>query len=770
MASGGTRPIPWKSWADFWAWAQDFSLRKKVLGGFLGVVVLVGVVTAFIGTRLVHDTIFDRAKKSLSRDLATAQFVLDELGESVELKIQLSAGSETLAELLKTGDLQGIRNRLAVFAVEHGLDFLTVASTDGKILARAFVTSEQGGDASAHPLFKNAAAGKVSSGVRSLGIKVLKSENPNLVKSFTNKDITEGMVFESAQPVIIDKQIKAVVYGGVLINNNTPLVDRIAQLIFKGEVYNKKAIGFVSIFQGYRTIATTLKGKDGRPLSGTSPQGGALDSTLERGETSLTGLQVGGDAYLSGAAPIRDLEGKIIGAVQLATLEKPITTVIDRLVFTFLIVALMGVLLMGAISYFLVQWINRPLELILNAARRAADGDLTHEVPVVARDEVGQLAASFNVMIRSLAESRRKLEEWGTELASKVASQAGELIQAREQVARVKKLASLEKMADGMAQIMMGISDPLVRPLPESGHAGGSTMRVLVLDDNERDLEICERILENEGFEVILARTVKEALQELQEEFVDLVIANVDMPDMGGKELFKEIRYRQPDVIVIFTAPFKASAAAVEAVELGAFDYVPKPFGPHQILLTAYTALQTRLMIDQTRKQHAEQRAETIFQRLPVAIALADKEHRVVYNNSAFLELTSGDSGEPVRGKTFKELFGVDPLEYQDSLQDPTGARWCELEKVGRTAKLYNFKLHDEDLRVLMLLDVTETVQKTKQADVFKTETISKAHQVIHQQMRVAQEIAGLLGETTAETKAALFELIKLADELGEAR
>ena len=69
-----------------------------------------------------------------------------------------------------------------------------------------------------------------------------------------------------------------------------------------------------------------------------------------------------------------------------------------------------------------------------------------------------------------------------------------------------------------------------------------------------------------------------------------------------------------------------------------------------------------------------------------------------------------------------------------------------------------------------MLLDITETVMKDQQTDVFKTETISKAQQVIHQQMRVAQEIAGLLGETTAETKAALFELIKLAGEGGEAR
>jgi PAS domain-containing protein len=219
------------------------------------------------------------------------------------------------------------------------------------------------------------------------------------------------------------------------------------------------------------------------------------------------------------------------------------------------------------------------------------------------------------------------------------------------------------------------------------------------------------------------------------------------------------------------TAPFKATEEAIETVKMGAYDYIPKPFGPHQILLMVYTALQTREVIRTTRSQNAQQRADTIFQRLPVALALADKEHRVVYHNQAFIELTSQDGQEPgpVQGKTLRELFGVDPLDSSKGEEELGGSRWLHLEKLGRTAKLYKFELPEEDLRVLMLLDVTETVMKDLQADEFKTETISKAQQVIHQQMRVAQEIAGLLGETTAETKAALFELIKLAGE-GEKR
>jgi len=440
--------------------------------------------------------------------------------------------------------------------------------------------------------------------------------------------------------------------------------------------------------------------------------------------------------------------------------------VIDRLVGAFLIIALCGVILMGSISYFLVNWINRPLEQMLNAAKRAAEGDLTHEVPVVARDEIGQLAATFNLMIRNLAESRKKLEEWGTQLASKVAEQTGQLDQAREQVERVKKLASLEKMADGMAHIMAHISDPLV-PTPAGEDASLANSKILLVDPDEKVLELSKRILENDGFEVKTTESAIEAFSELESEFYDVIVIDIEMPEMGGKNLLKDIKLRQPEILVILTASFKATEEAVETVKLGAYDYIPKPFGPHQLLLMVYTALQTRLMLARTRREHAAQRAETIFQRLPVAIALADDAHRVVYNNRAFLELASLESEEEVQGKEFKELFGIDPL---DDSEESGGSQWLKLEKVGRTAKLYNFSLPEEDLRVLMLLDITETVMKNEQADVFKTETINKAHQVIHEQMRVAQEIAGLLGETTAETKAALFELIKLAGEGGATR
>ncbi len=764
-----TRPkrSPWKGWKDFTAWAQDFSLRKKVLGGFLGVVVMVGLATMLIGSRLARETIMDRAKSQLFSDLATASFILNTSRELVEAKIQLMAGSQKVKEALAQKDIAGIRNRLSMVARENDLDFFTLTDEKGRIVARGFGPEEKAGeDVSQDALVAQALKGRNVSGFRILPIQRLTLENPELVERLPNKDIRAGMVIEAARPMLVDGKVVATLRGGTLLNGNNLIVDRIARPLFKGEVLDGKEMGYVALYQEDSVISTSLKGPDGIQIVGSRADEQIRRDVLEKHRAAITEETQNGAVYLSAAEPVTDVEGKVIGALQVATLEKPINIVSDRLVVTFGVIGILGVLLMAGITYFLVNWINYPLEQMLHSAKRAAEGDLSHEVPVIARDEVGQLAANFNLMIRNLAESRRRLEEWGKELASKVAAQTGELNQAREQVARVKKLASLEKMADGMARIMAHISDPMVG-LEGSDEAGSPTPRILVLDTDEKVLDICQRIFESEGLEAKLTRTVVEAFAELENEFFDVVVADAEMPEMSAKELFKEIKYRQPEVPVLMTASFKATEEAVETVKMGAYDYIPKPFGPHQILLMVYTALQTRQMIEKTRRQHAQQRAETIFQRLPVAIALADGAHRVVYQNRAFIDLASQNGQEVVQGMTFKELFGVDPLESEE---EAGGSRWLRLGKVGRTAKLYNFKLPEEDLRVLMLLDVTETVMKDQQADVLKAETITKAQQVIHQQMRVAQEIAGLLGETTAETKVVLFELIKLAGELGEAR
>ena len=236
------------------------------------------------------------------------------------------------------------------------------------------------------------------------------------------------------------------------------------------------------------------------------------------------------------------------------------------------------------------MWVNHPLEQMLNAARKAATGDLTQEVPVLARDEVGELAATFNLMIHNLAESRRKLEASASELATKVDEKTGELRQAREQVARIKKLASLEKMADGMAHIISHISDPFGGPPMTDDEGDVATHHIMYWTATRKHWTCPIESSRAKGFLGYGFTNLSEGLAELEKEFYDVVVADITMHEAGGAELLKEIRFRQPEILVILTAPFKDTEQAVETVRLGAYDYIPKPFGPHQVLVTVYAA------------------------------------------------------------------------------------------------------------------------------------------------------------------------------------
>ncbi len=193
MDSARPKRSPWKSWSDFTGWAQDFSLRRKVLGGFLAVVVLVGLLTSLIGTRLARDTIMDRARRELIGDLGTAGFILKSSQEILEIKVRLWSGSERIEESLAKGDVEGIRKRLALVASENDVDFLSITDAQGHVLARAFVPGKSDRDVSRDAVIAKALQGKNSAGVRLMSRERVAQENPALLPRLGPK-LKEGMV------------------------------------------------------------------------------------------------------------------------------------------------------------------------------------------------------------------------------------------------------------------------------------------------------------------------------------------------------------------------------------------------------------------------------------------------------------------------------------------------------------------------------------------------------------------------------------------------
>ncbi len=103
---------------------------------------------------------------------------------------------------------------------------------------------------------------------------------------------------------------------------------------------------------------------------------------------------------------------------------------------------------------------------------------------------------------------------------------------------------------------------------------------ILAVDDDTATVSLVKDILSAEGYLVDTAVNGREALSRLEAHPYDLVLTDMMMPEMGGKELVQYLRLNHPDTLIIVFTGFASYQDAVDAVKLGAFDYLTKPLEP----------------------------------------------------------------------------------------------------------------------------------------------------------------------------------------------
>jgi len=102
--------------------------------------------------------------------------------------------------------------------------------------------------------------------------------------------------------------------------------------------------------------------------------------------------------------------------------------------------------------------------------------------------------------------------------------------------------------------------------------------RILVVDDERSMRELMAIVLRREGYEVLLAENGRSAIDLLQHEPVDLLISDIKMPDVSGVEVLRAAKAVDKDILGIMITAFASTETAVEAMRLGACDYLSKPF------------------------------------------------------------------------------------------------------------------------------------------------------------------------------------------------
>jgi DNA-binding NtrC family response regulator len=116
--------------------------------------------------------------------------------------------------------------------------------------------------------------------------------------------------------------------------------------------------------------------------------------------------------------------------------------------------------------------------------------------------------------------------------------------------------------------------------------------RVVVVEDESGVRALLEEVLTGAGYHVTGYAGAAQALDALSSgEDVDLVITDLRMPGLGGERLLAELRTRRPEVNVVVITAFGSIGSAIEMVKAGAYDYLTKPFGSDELLLTVQRAM-----------------------------------------------------------------------------------------------------------------------------------------------------------------------------------
>jgi two-component system response regulator PilR (NtrC family) len=140
--------------------------------------------------------------------------------------------------------------------------------------------------------------------------------------------------------------------------------------------------------------------------------------------------------------------------------------------------------------------------------------------------------------------------------------------------------------------------------------------RILVVDDEESIREFLEIMLKKEGYEITLAEDGQKAKDLLTKKTFDMIISDLQMPHVTGIELLKHVKEVSPEIVFMMITAFGTTETAVEAMKMGAYDYITKPFKIDEVRLNIQNALRSRNLEVENRSLKKELVKEYSFQNM----------------------------------------------------------------------------------------------------------------------------------------------------------
>lgn len=432
------------------------SLRTKLIINFLIVISICGIVTTWVGVRLIGNGIIRQAQDKVRVDLNSAREIYQERLNTIKDIVRLTATRFFLERSLEDRNRDIMDLELKKVREQESLDILTVTDADGRVIFRTRKPEAFGDDQTAFEIVRLVLSEKiVSASTEIVSRDELMKEGEDLAerayfrivptpkaKPRLEVEETSGMMMMTAAPILDnDENLLGVLYGGVLLNRQYEIVDKIKDTVYQGEIYKGKDMGTATIFQGDLRISTNVQREDGNRAVGTRVSEEVYNQVLVKGLPWISRAFVVNNWYITAYEPIKNITGDIIGILYVGMLEDKFTDMKRRTMWVFIGIAMAGISAALLVSYFFAKVMLKPIKNLVFASERLAHGDLSYRVELQSKDEIGELTKTFNFMAESLKDRDEKLKK-----------------HAQQKIMESERLATIGQLAAGVAH---EINNPL---------------------------------------------------------------------------------------------------------------------------------------------------------------------------------------------------------------------------------------------------------------------------------------------------------------------
>jgi len=312
-------------------------IATKLVLSFLLVSIVSTAVFTFAGIRLMANRIVAETQDRIRNDLNAAREIYTGEARHIDDVVRLNARRTIIQDALISGDSSIIDNDLINVKESEVLDFLTLTDKDGNVVLRTNYPYAVGDNLAKDDVIKSVMDKKETvTATTILTEGVLQSESPVLAEKArfniidtpmarpsTKTEETSGMAIVSASPVFDSTQnLIGILYGGLLLNRNYELVDKVKQTVFQNVVYKGKDIGTATIFQDDIRISTNVLNTDGDRATGTRIAEEVYNKVVVEGEPWIGRAYVVNDWYITAYEPIRNVAGDVIGILYVGILEQ----------------------------------------------------------------------------------------------------------------------------------------------------------------------------------------------------------------------------------------------------------------------------------------------------------------------------------------------------------------------------------------------------------------------------------------------------------------